>query len=66
MKVFVINLDRRKERMTYMKRQLLDLGVAFERICAVDGKLMSHREKKQRSVCLSGGVSMDIYRVTER
>lgn len=46
MKVFVINLDRRKERMTYMKRQLLDLGVAFERICAVDGKLMSHREKK--------------------
>lgn len=66
MKVFVINLDRRKERMAYMKRQLLDFGVAFERVCAVDGKLMSHCEKRQLSGYSSGGASMDIYLVMGR
>lgn len=46
MKVFVINLDRRKERWTYMERQLRDLGIDYERISAVDGRLMKEHEKK--------------------
>lgn len=37
MLTFVINLDRSAERLTYMRDQLDRLGVAFERVPAVDG-----------------------------
>lgn len=46
MKVFFINLDRRKERMAYMERQLRDLDVDYERISAIDGRRMHKCEKK--------------------
>jgi glycosyl transferase family 25 len=37
MPVFVINLDRRADRMAYISRTLADLGMAFERVSAIDG-----------------------------
>lgn len=36
-KVFVINLDRRKDRMEVMHRRLTRCGINYERISAVDG-----------------------------
>ncbi|MDJ0522996.1 MAG: glycosyltransferase family 25 protein [Planctomycetota bacterium] len=36
--LLLINLDRSSERLEHMKAELGALGLAFERICAVDGK----------------------------
>lgn len=41
MKTFLINLARSKERLALMDRRLKALGVAYERIEAVDGKSLS-------------------------
>jgi glycosyl transferase, family 25 len=35
--VYLINLDRSKDRLETMRRQLDDLGLAFERVPAIDG-----------------------------
>lgn len=45
MKMFVINLARRPERMAFMERQFASLGLAVERIEAVDGEMLSPEEK---------------------
>lgn len=37
MKAYLINLDRRPDRLEHMSRQLGQLGIPFERIVAVDG-----------------------------
>lgn len=46
MKVYVINLARRPERMRYMQEQLAKAGVAYERVDAVDGARLSRSECK--------------------
>ena len=45
MKIFVINLARRPERMAFMERQFASLGLAFERIDAVDGERLTPVER---------------------
>lgn len=45
MKVFVINLDRDRERLAAVDKQLRRLGVEYERIPAVYGKSLSTVEK---------------------
>ncbi|MCL2919420.1 glycosyltransferase family 25 protein [Shewanella litorisediminis] len=44
-KVLVINLDSSVDRLTSMQQQLDQLGLAFERISAVRGSLLSAAEK---------------------
>lgn len=39
LRIYVINLDRSTERLTEITRQLDELGLHFERISAIDGKL---------------------------
>lgn len=46
MKVYVINLARRPERMRFMQEQLDRTGVAYERVDAVDGARLSGSECK--------------------
>ena len=46
MKVYIINLARRPERMRYMQEQLAKAGVAYERFDAVDGARLSRLECK--------------------
>ena len=41
-KVFVLNLDRRADRLHAVKTQLETLGIEFERVRAVDGKAKPH------------------------
>ena len=41
MNVFLINLDKETERLKFTDRQLKRSGVAYERIPAVYGKLLS-------------------------
>ena len=47
MKIFVINLARRPERMAFMERQFASLGLAFERIEAVDGEALPPEERRK-------------------
>lgn len=47
MKVFVINLARCPERMARVQTRLDELGVAFERIEAVDDALLSPEERRR-------------------
>ena len=47
MKVFVINLDRNADRLTFVSRQLAEQGVAFERFAAVDGRALDPAERKR-------------------
>lgn len=59
MRVFLINLEKNKERLAYMQAQLERLGVAFERIPAVYGKELSRKELCRkfsafRSYCATG------------
>ena len=46
-KVFVINLERSKDRMRFMKQQLDAQGIPFEQISAVDGRLLTDDEIQQ-------------------
>lgn len=47
MKIFVINLDKCKERLGFMSRQLQTMGIDFERVPAVYGKHLSAMERKR-------------------
>ena len=47
MKVFVINLDTAIERIEFVRRQLRQLGLAYERISAVYGKDLSVEERRE-------------------
>lgn len=38
LKTFLINLDRRPDRLEYVTKQLDELGIGFERVVAIDGK----------------------------
>ena len=64
MKVFLINLDRESERLKFADDQLRRSGVAYERIPAVYGKLLSEEEKtasvnKFRCWCAYGQMLRD-------
>ncbi len=45
MKLCVINLARRRERMSFMERQFALLGLGFERVDAIDGELLPEEER---------------------
>ena len=45
-KIFVINLDKSKDRLEKISRQLNDRGLEFERFPAVYGKLLSEEDLK--------------------
>ena len=47
LKVFVINLKRRPDRLAEITAVLAPLGISFERIEAVDGKDFKHRHQHQ-------------------
>lgn len=42
--VYVINLDRSKERYDYIKNSIVDLGLVFTRISAVDGSTINETQ----------------------
>ena len=42
-RAYVINLDQAKARWSYITRQLIDLGIPYARVEAVDGN--SHAER---------------------
>lgn len=46
MKVFLVNLDRDKDRLVASDAQLRRLGVAYERVSAVYGKNLSESQRK--------------------
>lgn len=46
MKCFLINLDKRSDRMRHMARILADAGISFERVPAVDGQHISDKDFK--------------------
>ena len=48
MNVYVINLDRSPERLQFIEQQAADLGIAFERVSAVDGRQMSVEQIRER------------------
>lgn len=41
MKVFLINLDKRPDRLAFVKKQLDEQSISFERFAAVDGSKMT-------------------------
>ncbi|WP_239326534.1 glycosyltransferase family 25 protein [Snodgrassella gandavensis] len=45
LKTFLINLDRRPDRLMFVKQQLENLGIAFERVSAVDGNCLTDEQK---------------------
>lgn len=45
MKVYVVNLDRSKDRLASVDSQLRRLGVAYERVSAVDARAMTEKER---------------------
>lgn len=45
LKTFLINLDRRPDRLMFVKQQLVSLGIAFERVSAVDGSCLTDAQK---------------------
>lgn len=42
--VYLINLDRSPDRLTAMSRRFADLGIAFQRIMAIDGRNLPAKE----------------------
>lgn len=47
MQVYLVNMDRSKERLEIMSQRLAALGINFERVPAVDGSKLADTEKKQ-------------------
>jgi glycosyl transferase family 25 len=47
--IFVINLDRSEDRLASISKRLDELGLRFERICAVEGGKLSAGEKQKIS-----------------
>lgn len=45
LKTFLINLDRRPDRLQFVKKQLDDLSIPFERFPAVDGTTLTEAQK---------------------
>ncbi|MBP9753339.1 MAG: glycosyltransferase family 25 protein [Proteobacteria bacterium] len=46
--VYVINLDRSKERLEYVMPQLQKLGLPIERISAIDGKKLTQKDLDEK------------------
>lgn len=46
LKTFLINLDRRPDRLEYVTKQLDELGIEFERVAAIDGKNCSVEQQR--------------------
>lgn len=44
--IYLINLDRRPERLECMQKTLNDYGLHFQRVSAVDGQKLSHETKQ--------------------
>ncbi|MGO4450726.1 glycosyltransferase family 25 protein [Phyllobacterium sp. TAF24] len=44
MKCYLINMDRSTERLARMEKLFTELGIAFERVAAVDGRLITDAE----------------------
>ena len=55
MKILLINLDRSAERLAYVDAQLRLLGVAYERVAAVDGSALPPRVRGQVAAHLTPG-----------
>jgi glycosyl transferase family 25 len=55
MKVFVVNLDRDTERLAHMQALLGGMGIAYERIAAVDGRMLTAEVRAAASPELSPG-----------
>jgi glycosyl transferase family 25 len=55
MKVFVVNLDRDTERLAHMQALLGGMGIAYERIAAVDGRVLTAEVRAAASPELSPG-----------
>lgn len=58
-KIYLINLEKDKERLAFMEKQFLDLGLDFERVPAIYGKDLSQNEiekyyDKEKSIKLNG------------
>lgn len=47
MRIFVINLERDAERLAFVAGQLESLGLAFERVSAVDAQGLSEEERRR-------------------
>ncbi|KDN12387.1 MULTISPECIES: glycosyltransferase family 25 protein [Snodgrassella] len=45
LKTFLINLDRRPDRLMFVKQQLENLGIDFERVSAVDGSCLTDEQR---------------------
>ena len=45
LKTFVINLERRKDRLQFVKEQLDQLGIDFDRISAIDGNTLTAQQE---------------------
>lgn len=45
LKTFLINLERRPDRLMFVKQQLENLNIAFERVNAVDGNCLTDEQK---------------------
>ena len=41
MKVFLVNLDKRPDRLAFVSKQLDELGIPFERFAAIDGSKLT-------------------------
>ncbi len=48
MKTYVINLDRSKDRMAFMHKQLSRLHIPYERIAAVDGRSLADEREMEK------------------
>ena len=48
MKVYVINMERSKHRRDVMDKHLKELGISYELVAAVDGRLLSDEEANAR------------------
>ena len=58
MKIYVINLERSKKRWESISRQLELVGFPYERVNAIDGKLISLEEYKKICVPLKNWLKM--------
>ena len=45
MQVYLVNMDRSTERLEIMSQRLATLGIAFERVAAVDGYKLADTAK---------------------
>lgn len=52
MKIFVINLASSPDRLSFVDNQLKGIGLDYERIDAVDGRLLNRKEMRSNVACV--------------